>query len=156
MQENADKPNEQQDVIADYANNLQELEIRGYENTVKKARNALFWAGGLIFAWEMIAMLREGMGFEPIVFAFAFIIGGIFVALAFWTKKKPFTALIAGLILFIIYNAFVVYVNGIMEGGVGVAKALFSGIIIKVVILYHLITPIKDAKALQEAKKNKF
>lgn len=156
MQENTDQPNESKDVIADYANNLKELEIIGYENTVKKARNALFWAGGLIFAWEMIAMFREGLGFEPIVFAFAFVIGGIFVALAFWTKKKPFTALIIGLVAFIAYNAFVVYVNGVAEGSTGVAKALFSGIIVKVFILIYLIMPLKDAKALQEARKNKF
>jgi multisubunit Na+/H+ antiporter MnhE subunit len=36
------------------------------------------------------------------VFIIALIESGIFVALAVWTKKKPYTAIVAGLITFIL------------------------------------------------------
>ena len=154
--ENTNRPNEQQDVISNYANEMLQIQIEGYERAIRKARNALFWAGGLIFFWEMVAMFRAGLGFEPISFGFALIIGGIFVALGFWTKKKPYTAILVGLAVFVGYMGLVILVNGMVEGSTGVLKGLFGGIIIKVIILVNLILPIKDAKELQEAKKMKF
>lgn len=146
----------QESVIADYANELKQIEMEGYETAVRKARNALFWAGGLIFFWEMIAMFRDSVGFDPVIFFIALVEGGIFVALGFWTKQKPYTAIICGLICFlgIILLSAVIY--GLTEGGPGIVKALFSGILVKVLILVNLIRPIKDAKALQEAKKQSF
>ena len=153
--ENTNNPGQQQDVIADYANEIQQIQIEGYEMAIRKARNALYWAGALIFIWEMIGMFRIG-GFDPFVFGIALVIGGIFVALAFWTKTKPYSAILTGLAVFIAYIALGVVINGIAEGSVGILKALIGGIIIKVVILVNLILPIKDAKALQEARKQNF
>ena len=155
MSENVNSPNQQPDVIANYASEIQQIQMEGYAATVRKARNALFWAGGLIFFWEMIAMFREG-GFEPIAFAIALFIGGIFVTLGLWTKTKPYTAVLTGLAVFIGYIALVVVINGLIDGTAGVIQALISGIIVKVIILVNLIRPIQDAKALQEARSQQF
>lgn len=148
-------PDQQKDIIADYANEIQQIQMEGNERSVRKARNALFWAGGLIFFWEMIAMFRT-TGFDPLIFIIALVEGGIFIALAFWTRKKPYSAILTGLAVFIAFIALSVVLNGMVEGGVGVLKALFSGIIVKVIILVNLILPIKDAKELQEARKSNF
>ena len=150
-----DNPNQQKDIIADYANEIQQIHMEGNERSVRKARNALFWAGGLIFFWEMIAMFRT-TGFEPLVFTIGLVEGGIFIALAFWTRKKPYSAIVIGLSVFIAFIALSVVLTGMEEGAAGVLKALFSGIIVKVIILVNLILPIKDAKELQEARKNNF
>ncbi|MGC4037859.1 MAG: hypothetical protein QM764_17990 [Chitinophagaceae bacterium] len=149
------EPNQQQDVIADYAAELQQIELEGYERTVRKARNALFWAGGLVFLAEMIGMAMAGTGFDIVVFIFALIEAGIFISLAFWTKKKPYTAILSGFIAFIGILLLSVVANGYVNGAQGVLKALFSGIIIKVIIIVNLILPLKDAKALQDARKER-
>lgn len=149
-------PDQQENVISEYANELKQIEMEGYELAVRKARNALFWAGGLIFLGEMISMFGQGLGFQPILFAVALVEAGIFIALAFWTKKKPYTAVVTGLIAFIGIILLSVIVNGMVEGSAGVLKALFGGIIVKVIILVNLILPLKDAKALQEATKQRF
>ena len=146
----------EQDVIANYANDLKQFEIEGYERAVKKARTALFIAAGLIFLSEMIGMYRLYDGFDPLIFGIAVIEAGIFVGLALWTKTKPYTAVLTGLIVFIGFIILSVVVNGMTDGGMGVGKAIFSGIIFKVIILVNLISPLKDAKALQEAKKEQF
>ena len=153
--ENKDS-NQEENVIAEYANELKQIEIEGYELAVRKARNALFWAGGLIFLGEMISMFGQGLGFQPILFLIAIAEAGIFIGLAFWTKKKPYTAVLTGLIAFIAIILLSVIVNGMVDGSAGVLKALFGGIIVKVIILVNLILPLKDAKALQEAKKQEF
>jgi hypothetical protein len=156
MSTDINNPNPQQDVIADYANTMQQIEIEAYERTVRKARNALFWAGGLIVFWEMFAMFRSPEGFDPVSIAFAVIIGGAFIALGLWTKKKPYSAIMTGLIVFVAYLILVMVINSLLEGGEGLLKAIFGGIIVKVIILVNLILPIKDAKQLQEAKKKQY
>jgi hypothetical protein len=155
-QENNGNTDQQENVIADYANELKQMEMEGYELAVRKARNALFWAGGLVFLGEMISMYQQDLGFQPLLLIIALAEAGIFIGLAFWTKKKPYTAVISGLIAFIGIILFSVIVNGMVEGSVGVLKAIFSGIIVKVIILVNLILPLKDAKALQEARKQQF
>ena len=147
-----DQPDQQKDVIADYANEIQQIHMEGNERSVRRARNSLFWAGGLIFFWEMVSMFRT-TGFDAIVFTIALIEGGIFVGLGLWTKKKPYTAIVTGLIVFIAFIILSIVINGMLEGAEGVLKALFSGIIVRVIILVNLILPLKDAKELQESKK---
>lgn len=148
-------PGQQKDVITDYANELQQIEMEGYERAVRKARKALFWAGGLYFIWEMIDMGRTEDSLNLIWFVIAIIEAGIFIALAFWTKSKPYTAVLIGLIYFIGLIVLSVIGMAVLEGSLGVLKALFSGIIVRVIIIVNLILPLKDAKALQEAKKNR-
>ncbi|MES1218961.1 MAG: hypothetical protein ABUT20_25870 [Bacteroidota bacterium] len=154
MTNETNEPNHQKDVISDYASELQQIEMEGYERAVKKARNALFWAGGLYFFWEMIGMFRSEGGFNLPWFIVAVIEAGIFIALALWTKTKPYTAVIIGLVYFIGLIILGVIVYAAQEGSGGIFKAIFSGIIVKVIIIVNLVLPIKDAKALQEAKKN--
>jgi hypothetical protein len=153
MTPGTNEPNQQKDVIADYADELQQIEIEGYERAVKKARNALFWAGGLYFFWEMIGMFTAGGGFNLIWLVVALVEAGIFIGLAFWTKTKPYTAVLTGLFVFLGLIALSAVSYAMQEGSLGIFKALFSGIIVKVIIIINLILPLKDAKALQEAKK---
>jgi len=145
----------QQDVIADYASDLEQIQMEGHARSVKKARNALFWAGGLLFLGEVITMYRSIGEFNGIMFAIALAEAGIFIGLAFWTKQKPFTAVLLGLIAYIGIILLSVVVYGFAEGAVGIFKALFSGIIFKVIILINLILPLRDAKELQEMMKKK-
>lgn len=153
---NQTPPSQQsENVIADYASGLQQIQMEGNAMAVKKARNALYWAGGLLFLGEMIAMYRTGLGFDPVIFVIALIEAGIFMGLALWTKKKPYTAVITGLIAFIAVLILSAVFSTMEEGSPGLLKALFSGIIIKVIILVNLIRPLKDAKELQDAMNNK-
>ena len=144
------------DIIAEQMNELRQIEMEGYELAVKKARNALFWTGGLILFWELLTMYRTLQEFDPAVMIFAVVVAGIFIGLGFWTKKKPYTALVTGLIAFIAYILLAVVANTVVSGASGLAAALFSGIIVKVIIFVNLIRPLKDAKALQEGMKTRF
>jgi peptidoglycan/LPS O-acetylase OafA/YrhL len=144
---------EKNDVIADHFDELRQIELEGYELAVKKARNALFWVAALIMFWELYASYRQTGTFELEVTLFAAFVSGIFLLLAFWTKTKPYTALISGIIAFILYKLLVVGVNGYLEGGEGILKGLMSGIIFTIFIFVQLFRPLKDAKELQKAKE---
>jgi hypothetical protein len=152
METNSNDPLPQHDQITDYHADIQQIEMEGYELVVKKARNALFLAAGLIFIGEMIAMYRTLQAFDATIFGIAVFEAAIFIGLALWTKKKPYTAIICGLSAFILFIILSVIINGYTDGGLGIIKSLFGGIIVKVLILVALIRPLKDAKELQNIK----
>jgi hypothetical protein len=140
--------------IAAYNDEIVTIQKEGYELVVKKARNALFWAAGLMLFWEIIGMLRND-GFEPITFSIALALSGIFVGLALWTKKKPFTAIILGLVVFVAHWVLAIVSYGVVFGAAGVGKAIIGGIVVRIIILINLIRPLKDAKELQEMMEQK-
>jgi hypothetical protein len=147
-------PGNEESPIADYVDEMRQLEMQGYETAVRKARNALFWTAGLIFLGEMIAMFRLGQGFDPIIFVIALVEAGIFIGLALWTKRKPHTAVVTGLIVFASIIILSAVLSGMTDGTEAVVKSLLGGIIVKVIILVTLIKAISDANALQKAKEN--
>ncbi|MBC7889956.1 MAG: hypothetical protein H7Z13_18930 [Ferruginibacter sp.] len=122
---------------------------------VRKARNALYWTAGLVFAGEMIAMFNGGGEFNIYILIISLIEAGIFVTLAFWTRKRPYTAIIAGPIAFIGIILFSAIANTFTDGGVGFLKAIFSGFIVKAIILINLIKALRDGKTLQNALEEK-
>jgi energy-coupling factor transporter transmembrane protein EcfT len=134
--------------VTDYLSDIRHIEMEGYEQGIRKARNSLFWAAGLLFFWEMIALIRAGE-FEPISFGFAVVIAGIFIALGLWTKKKPYTAIITGIVVFIAHWLLAIVFNGMAYGAEGVGKAIIGGIIIRIIIMVNLIRSLQDAKELQ-------
>ncbi len=148
-------PQGQASIIADEFNELRELEMQRYQTAVRKGRNALFGTGGLLFFWEMVGMFRLG-GFDPVVFSIALLEGGLFIGLAFWTYKKPYTAVLTGLIAFICIILLSVVVFGMQAGAEGAVKALVSGAIVKAVIIIFLAKALGDARALQAAKEERY
>ena len=149
-----DQPENKENLVADFHDEVRQIQLEGYALTVKKARNALFWAAGLILLGEFIGLGRSGQAPDPISIGIIVFIVGIFIALALWTKKKPYTAIICGIIAFCLYLALNVVAFAYLEGSDGILKSIFSGIFIKVFILIALIRPLKDAKELQQSKEN--
>ncbi|MCY7311233.1 MAG: hypothetical protein LH619_10685 [Chitinophagaceae bacterium] len=132
--------------IADYYDGVKKLEIKGYETGIKKARTALFVTAGLLLLGEIISGSTIDFAFTPLMIGIIVFEVGIFIALALWTKTKPYTAIITGIIIFILlWGASIVVLGG---------KAVYSGIIVKIIIIVNLISALKPAKAWEDAKKN--
>ena len=141
-----------ENVIADYANEIKQIELEGSERVVKKARNALFWTAGLLLLSEILSSFTDGYELTAYLIATIIVEVGIFIALALWTKKKPYTAIVTGIAVFAGLQLFSAIVLGMTEGASGVLKILFSGIIVKVIILVTLFRALGDAKELQQAR----
>lgn len=135
----------EEDVIADYYDGVKELEKQGHESGIKKARNALYVTAVLVFVGELIGASMSNIPLTPLVIGIALLEGGVFAALAYWTKKKPFTAIIIGLILFVLlWVATIILAEGISKG---------SGFIIRIIIIVNLVQAIKPAKAWEDLQK---
>ncbi len=147
MSENQNEPAPKSEhEIADYYDGVKKLEIQGYETGIKKAKTALFVTAGLLLLGEIISASAMDFSFTPLMIGIIVFEVGIFIALALWTKTKPFTAIITGLIIFLL-----IWVAGIVLIG---GKAVYSGIIVKIIIIVNLVSALKPAKAWEDAKKN--
>jgi hypothetical protein len=134
----------EKDVISDYYQGYQQLELESAETQVKKARNALFVVAGLTLVVNLIQL--GGMDQLTIIpVAFVLLITAIFAGLGFLTKKQPFTAIIIGL---------VVYVGlWILDIAVLGAEEIGKGIIFKAAIVYFLIRGLKHARDAEKLRK---
>lgn len=152
--ENTSNEQPKEDLISDYVNEIRESDIEDHKRAVKKARNTLYLVALLVFMSEMLGMAMSEESFTSIVLIIALAEAGIFVLLAFWTKWKPYYAVLGGIIAFIgIYSlAFAVNVYWADTGAA--VKSLLGGFIFKIIVLVTLFRALGNAKAVQEHNKN--
>ena len=143
-QSNPPGKNEPQNVISDYLEGYQQLELQSAEKNLKKARNAIFAIAALILIGNLILM-GVSDSFTTIGLVIALLSAGIFVGLAFLTKKMPLTAVIIALILFAGLWLLDIVVVG--------TEYIFKGLLVKGIIIYFLITGIKYAKETERLRK---
>lgn len=134
-----------ENVISEYVDGVKKMEMQGYESGIKKARTALFVTAFLVLLGEVLSVSMAGLEWTPLMIGVVAIEVGIFIALALWTKTKPYTATVVGLIVFILYWIAAIALNG--------GEAAYKGIIVKVIIIVTLVQAIKPAKAWEDTKK---
>lgn len=144
----ADEPlplkNESENVIADYLEDSNQLELQAAENNLKKARNAIFVIAALILIGNLLVMAMSDT-FTTLGLAIALVIAGIFVGLGFMTKKQPLGSVIVALVLFV-----ALWVVDIVELG---TDYIYKGIVVKGIIVYFLVTGIKYARETERLRK---
>jgi len=122
-----------------------EFSLEGYDKSIKNARNALFVVAAIQVIFGIISAAAIG-GDEalPLIIVTS-VIGIVFFLLGLWTKSKPYTAILIGLILFVSLHV----IEAIAE-----PSSIGKGIIMKVLVIVYLVKSINDAKEAQEMKKN--
>ena len=142
--DNTVNKNEPENVISDYLEGVNELELHAAENNLKKARNAIFAIAILILIGNLI-MMAASDSFTPLGIVIALLTAGIFVGLGFMTKKQPLGSVIVALILFVALWVLDIVILG--------ADYIYKGIIVKGIILYFLATGIKYARETERLRK---
>jgi peptidoglycan/LPS O-acetylase OafA/YrhL len=113
---------------------------------IRHARNAMYFAAGalllnLILQIAVTDVLDEFIWIDYFIWG-AFIAG--FVTLAIWTNKKPYTAIILAIILFVLF----IVLNAILD-----IQTIFRGIIMKVIVIIYLTKAVNDAKEVQRYRE---
>lgn len=145
MENNKDQqPNETENTSSIFTEN--EFSVEGYDKHIRQARNAIFWVAGLLTFNVAVLFIGaddiyEYMWVDLLVYGL-FIAGFIF--LGFFTKKKPYTAIIIAIILYTLF----ILLNAVIE-----PMTIFKGILFKIITYVFLIKGINDAKEAQEMQK---
>ena len=142
--ENIPDKNEPESVISDYLEGYNELELQSAENNLKKTRNAIFAIAALILVGNLIMMAVSDTFTTPGLII-ALLIAGVFVGLAFMTKKQPLGSVIIALVLFTGLWVMDIVVLG--------PEYIIKGIIVKAIIIYFLVTGIKHARETERLRK---
>lgn len=132
--------------ITEYYEGVKQLEMQGHETGIRNARTALFVTAALLFAGELITAAISEAPFTFLFWVIILIQSGVFVALGFWTKTRPYAAIVTGLVFFVLIWILAIALSG-FQGALG-------GIIVKVIIIVYLAKAIGPAKAWEEAKRN--
>lgn len=120
-----------------------EVDTSAYQKHIRRARILLFIIAGL----QLIVGILLGISGEPdyeIEVGVQVVIGLVFAGLAFWTKYKPYAALMIALVL---------YVGIFLLSAIVEPARIMSGIFIKIVIVVLLIRGISNARDAEEMKK---
>jgi hypothetical protein len=120
-----------------------DFSTRRYEKKIRNARIILF----IIACAHVLAIFTTLKMPEPeIWFAMGIdaVVALVFFALAFWTKQKPYTALL---------TAIIVYVSLIVIGGIVDPSTQYKGLFIKIIFIVMLIQGIRDGKQAQDLKE---
>ena len=124
----------------------QEFSMEGYDKHIRQARTTLFVAAGILLLNAIILFSKYPFDIEVMWLDYLLwtcYIGGC-IALAFWTKKKPYYAIIGGLILIGVF----ILINAIIE-----PKTIYSGLIFKVVVILYLFKALGNARDAQQMKE---
>jgi hypothetical protein len=148
--ESTQQESPKKDLISDYVNEIKEQDLEQHKLSVKKTRDALFMVAALVFIGEMIGMFMSDEGFTPLVLIISLVEAGIFVALALWTKRKPYSAAVCGIVAFIGIYA-LAFAGNLIASDLGSAvKSLLGGFIFKIIVLVTLFGALRNAKAVQK------
>lgn len=136
----AEKP-QQDSVLLDVA------DMSGYDKNLKNARTWLYVLSGIMFAVGLYHFFQnEAYGEEVqwITFAMEGGIALVFLACTLWSYKKPATAFMTALVLYLL----LVISNAILE-----PATIIQGIIFKILIVIALGKAYKDARENEDLKR---
>ncbi len=124
-------------------------QLQDYRQAVYNSRNALFISAGILLLSEVV---RFGL-FNQMADTYNFVMFALmfasFIGLALWTKKKPYTPLRIGIIIYLVYiivNALPFIYN---EGLDGIFKGIYNGIFYKAITMLLIARAAPKAKAMQ-------
>lgn len=141
-------PDAGEDLLSDHVAELQQTEKEGYELGVRKGRNALYWIAGLMVIADLfLAYNRDDLNVALVVFVA--IVAGLFAGLGFLSHVKPYLALVAGVILYILLCGSDIIYN--LRTG-NYSFAAFSGFTVRIVFIVFLVRALPDARKLQRLK----
>jgi hypothetical protein len=132
--------NQQQDLLGDVGS---EVDTSEYDAQVRKARNWLFVVAGIQLVSGLIEVYGTPDDLKLIVLGIHGVITAVFVALALWSNKKAYEALVV---------AIVVYALIYIAGGLLDPMNFLRGILIKIFVVIALINGIKAAKAAKDIR----
>jgi hypothetical protein len=125
--------------------NEADYSMEGYDKHVRRARTTLYVMAGLtvvsLFTLSPIDNIQK-----YIVTALTFIFAAVFAILGYWSKKQPFTAILAALI---IYGSLIT-LSAILQ-----PVTLLQGWYMKIGIILFLILGLRNAKEIRD-RKNAF
>jgi hypothetical protein len=119
----------------------EEFSMEGYDKHIRNARIILYVLAGLTFLSIYSLVPFDENPIKIFIAIFIAVFGGIFIALALWSKKKPYNAILTALILFVSMEVL---------AAVAQPSSLWQGWLLKVAVIVLLALGLRNAKESQD------
>jgi hypothetical protein len=117
-----------------------EFSMEGYDKHIRNARIMLFILAGL-FLLSLVSLTPfDDNPLKLVMAGIIVLFAAAYIALAFWTKKKPYTAILTALILFISLEV----LSFLLQ-----PASIFQGWILKIIVILLLLLGLRNAKESQ-------
>src|SRR5262245_7587531 len=123
---------------------VSDFELKKYQKHVSNARTALFVIAGITLFVGILSSFISPAELLIDIWIETLVVGGTFLILAMVAEKKPYHALIAGLVVYVLYIVLTMIVD---------PSNIFRGIIFKIIIISYLIKGIVNAGEIKDIKK---
>jgi hypothetical protein len=120
-----------------------DFSLQKYEKHVKNARTALYVTSALIVLGGLLSTYMSPSYMILDIWIEVVVMAGAFFVLAMWSNTKPFTALLVGFILYVVYQLLIMIVEPSMIG---------RGLIVKIIIAVYLVRGMNNAREAQQWK----
>jgi hypothetical membrane protein len=118
-----------------------EFSMEGYDKHIRNARVMLFVLAGL-FLLSLVSLTPfDDNPLKLVMAGIIILFAAAYVALAFWTKKKPYSAILTALILFISLEV----LSFLLQ-----PASIFQGWILKIIVILLLLLGLRNAKESQQ------
>ena len=123
------------------ADELKKIKLRDSQKRIKSAANTLYIIAALFF---VAALIKDGNDDNKTLMLINMVVALVYVALGFWSKQKPFVALLAGLIFYVSLNVLNAFADPL---------SLAKGVVLKFVIIAFMVKGVIGAYEAQQMKK---
>ena len=124
---------------------FKETQLDIWQHERKKTMKAIFTIAGILFFSDLVALLMAN-GLNATTFTYIIIVPLLFIGLGFFANKQPFLSILAATILFAAIIIMNIYLSG--------AKTIISGLLIKAVVIFFIISGINHARVAEAARKD--
>jgi hypothetical protein len=121
----------------------EDYSMEGYDKHVRNARIALYVVAGLFLLSIFLLQDLEDTA-KKIMIGLVIFMAGVFALLGYWSIKRPFTAILIGLIIFVALQVF----NAIAD-----PSSLLQGWYVKIAVPLFLIMGLRNAKEIQDRRQ---
>jgi hypothetical membrane protein len=117
-----------------------DFSMEGYDKHIRNARIMLFILAGLFLLSLLGLTPFDDNPLKLVMAGIIVLFAAAYIALAFWTKKKPYTAILTALILFISLQV----LSFLLQ-----PASIFQGWFLKIIVILLLILGLRNAKESQ-------
>jgi multidrug efflux pump subunit AcrB len=117
--------------------------MEGYDKHVRNARVTLYVVAVLMLL-SLFLLPQMADTARKIAIGFVVVLAVVFAVLGYWSTKKPFTAILTGLI---------VYIGLQVADAIADPSTLLRGWYVKIAVTLFLIMGLRNAKEIQDRRK---
>jgi len=133
------------DFLTEHVKGISQSEKESYKRVIPKTRNIFMGIAALLFARDLVIAYAQDK-VTPVIFTLAITEACLFVGIGFYVHKRPYTAILIGLVVFTVFWILSLFYS---------SGDSTSASVVRIVLVLILALHIPDARRLEKMEKER-